>query len=219
MQAAFNFLKTIDTELFRYIEEYGLVMYAVLFFIVYAKTAFVVLTFLPGDSTVFASGTIAATDHLNVWVLFLLFFLATIIGDAQNYSIGRMIKRAKSERFFLLKYIPEKSISRATDLLNRYGKIAITFSRFIPLMRTTVPLVSGFTSFKFRNFFLHNCLGALIWTIIWLFTGFALGNIPVVADNLVISLILISFVGLIPAILAFAIEYIKRYSKKTRQPQ
>ena len=77
MQAAFTFLKTIDTELYRYIEEYGFVMYIVLFFIIYAKTAFVVLTFLPGDSTVFASGTIAATGHLNIWLLFLLFFLAT----------------------------------------------------------------------------------------------------------------------------------------------
>ena len=221
MQEAFTFLKTIDTELFRYIEEYGLVMYIVLFFIVYAKTAFVVLTFLPGDSTVFASGTIAATGHLNVWVLFLLFLFATIVGDAQNYTIGILIKRAKakSRRFSIFKYIPEQTITRATNFLERYGKIAITFSRFVPLMRTTVPLVSGFTSFNFRNFFFHNCIGALIWTIVWLFTGFALGNIPAVADNLVISLILISFTGLIPAIIAFSVEYIKKYTKKTRQLQ
>lgn len=212
MQAAFDFLKTIDTELFRYIEEYGLVMYVVLFFIVYAKTAFVVLTFLPGDSTVFASGTIAATGHLNVWVLFLLFFFATILGDAQNYTIGILIKRAKSRRSSLLKYIPEQTITSATNFLERYGKIAITFSRFVPLMRTTVPLVSGFTSFKFRDFFLHNMFGALIWTIVWLFTGFALGNIPVVADNLFISLILISFIGLIPAMIAFVVKYVKKNS-------
>lgn len=219
MQAAFDFLKTIDTELFRYIEEYGLVMYIFLFFIVYAKTAFIVLTFLPGDSTVFASGTIAATGHLNVWVLFLLFFLATILGDVQNYTIGMLIKRAKSGRFSLLNYIPEQTITRATDFLERYGKIAITFSRFVPLMRTTVPFVSGLTSFSFRDFLLHNFLGALIWTNIWLFTGFALGNIPIVADNLALSLILISFIGLIPAMIAFALEYIKKYTKKTRQPQ
>ncbi|MFJ7737866.1 DedA family protein [Lysinibacillus sp. NPDC097287] len=221
MQEAFTFLKSIDTELYRYIEQYGLVMYIVLFFIVYAKTAFVVLTFLPGDSTVFASGTIAATGHLNVWVLFLIFFLATVIGDAQNYTIGVMIRRAKatSGRFSPLKYIPEKTITKATNFLESYGKIAITFSRFVPLMRTTVPLVSGFTSYKFRDFFINNCIGALIWTVVWLFTGLALGNIPVVADNLFISLILISFTGLIPAIIAFIVEYIKKYAKKTRQPQ
>ncbi|MFJ7950038.1 DedA family protein [Lysinibacillus sp. NPDC096418] len=221
MQEAFTFLKSIDTELYRYIEQYGLVMYIVLFFIVYAKTAFVVLTFLPGDSTVFASGTIAAIGHLNVWVLFLIFFLATVIGDAQNYTIGVMIRRAKtnSGRFSLLKYIPEKTITKATNFLESYGKIAITFSRFVPLMRTTVPLVSGFTSYKFRDFVINNCIGALIWTVVWLFTGLALGNIPVVADNLFISLILISFTGLIPAIVAFIVEYIKKYAKKTRQLQ
>lgn len=221
MQEAFTFLKSIDTELYRYIEQYGLVMYIVLFFIVYAKTAFVVLTFLPGDSTVFASGTIAAIGHLNVWVLFLIFFLATVIGDAQNYTIGVMIRRAKtnSGRFSLLKYIPEKTITKATIFLESYGKIAITFSRFVPLMRTTVPLVSGFTSYKFRDFVINNCIGALIWTVVWLFTGLALGNIPVVADNLFISLILISFTGLIPAIVAFIVEYIKKYAKKTRQLQ
>ena len=219
MQAAFDFFKTIDTELFHYIEEYGLVMYIVLFLIVYAKTAFIVLTFLPGDSTVFASGTIAATDHLNVWVLFLLFLLATIVGDAQNYTIGMLLKRAKSGRFSLLNAIPEKTINKATDFLERYGKIAITFSRFVPLMRTTVPFVSGLTSFSFRHFLLHNCLGALIWTIVWLFTGFALGNIPAVANHLALSLILISFIGFIPALIAFLLEYIKKYTKKTRQPQ
>lgn len=221
MQEAFTFLKSIDTELYRYIEQYGLVMYIVLFFIVYAKTAFVVLTFLPGDSTVFASGTIAATGHLNVWVLFLIFFFATVIGDAQNYTIGVMIRRAKanSGRFSPLKYIPEKTITKATNFLESYGKIAITFSRFVPLMRTTVPLVSGFTSYKFRDFFINNCIGALIWTVVWLFTGLALGNIPVVADNLFISLILISFTGLIPAIVAFIVEYIKKYTEKTRQLQ
>lgn len=219
MQVAFDFLKTIDTELLRYIEEYGLVMYIVLFFIVYAKTAFIVLTFLPGDSTVFASGTIAATGHLNVWVLFLLFFLATILGDAQNYTIGMLIKRAKSGRFSLLNYIPEQTITRATDFLERYGKIAITFSRFVPLMRTTVPFVSGLTSFTFRHFLLHNFLGALIWTIVWLFTGFALGNISIVADHLALSLLLISFIGIIPAMIAFFLEYIKKRTKKTRQPQ
>lgn len=221
MQEAFTFLKSIDTELYRYIEQYGLVMYIVLFFIVYAKTAFVVLTFLPGDSTVFASGTIAATGHLNVWVLFLIFFFATVIGDAQNYTIGVMIRRAKanSGRFSPLKYIPEKTITKATNFLESYGKIAITFSRFVPLMRTTVPLVSGFTSYKFRDFFINNCIGALIWTVVWLFTGLALGNIPVVADNLFISLILISFTGLIPAIVAFIVEYIKKYTEKNRQLQ
>ena len=221
MHEAFTFLKSIDTELYRYIEQYGLVMYIVLFFIVYAKTAFVVLTFLPGDSTVFASGTIAATGHLNVWVLFLIFFFATVIGDAQNYTIGVMIRRVKanSGRFSPLKYIPEKTITKATNFLESYGKIAITFSRFVPLMRTTVPLVSGFTSYKFRDFFINNCIGALIWTVVWLFTGLALGNIPVVADNLFISLILISFTGLIPAIVAFIVEYIKKYTEKTRQLQ
>lgn len=221
MQTMFTFVKTIDTELYRYIEEYGLVMYIVLFFIIYAKTAFIILTFLPGDSTVFASGTIAALDHLNVWLLFLLFFVATITGDAQNYTIGAMVKRvkAKSWRLSPLNYIPEKTITKATNFLAQYGKIAITFSRFVPLMRTTVPFVSGFTSYKFRDFFLHNCLGALIWTIVWLFSGFALGNIPWVADNLFLSLMLITFTGLIPALIAFFVEYIKKYTKKTRQPQ
>lgn len=221
MQETFTFLKSIDTELYRYIEQYGLVMYIVLFFIIYAKTAFVVLTFLPGDSTVFASGTIAAIGHLNVWVLFLLFFIATVLGDAQNYSIGVMMRRAKAKsgRFSLLKYIPEKTIIKSTNFLEGYGKIAITFSRFVPLMRTTVPFVSGFTSYKFRDFFINNCIGALIWTVVWLFTGFALGNIPAIANNLFISLILISFIGFIPAIIAFIVEYIKKYSKKTRQLQ
>ncbi|QDQ03292.1 hypothetical protein FOH38_02455 [Lysinibacillus fusiformis] len=218
MQNILTFLKTIDTELYRYIVEYGIVMYIVLFLLIYAKTAFILLTFLPGDSTVFASGTIAAIGHLNIWLLFLLFFIATIIGDAQNYTIGNFLnnEKSKSWRFSPLRFIPEKTILKATNFLERYGKIAITFSRFVPLMRTTVPFVSGFTSYSFQNFLMYNCLGALIWTIVWLFSGFALGNIPWIADNLFLSLMFISLTAFIPAIGAFIFEYIKKYSKKTR---
>lgn len=117
MQKTLTFLKTIDTELYRYIVEYGIVMYIVLFLIIYAKTAFILLTFLPGDSTVFASGTIAAIGHLNVWLLFLLFFIATILGDAQNYTIGKFLNKAKlkSWRFSPLRFIPDKTILKATN--------------------------------------------------------------------------------------------------------
>ena len=70
-----EFLRMIDTELYYYINKFGIYIYILLFAVVFSKTAFIILTFLPGDSLVFASGTIAALDKLNIFTLFIIYYL------------------------------------------------------------------------------------------------------------------------------------------------
>ena len=53
-------IRSIDTELHHFIGLYGKQIYILLFFVIFAKTAYIIFTFLPGDATLFASGTIAA---------------------------------------------------------------------------------------------------------------------------------------------------------------
>ena len=205
----FEFLRMIDTELYYYIKKFGIAIYFLLFAVVFTKTAFVVLTFLPGDSLVFASGTLAALDKLNIITLFILYFIATTLADSNNYLIGKLVGRIPEEKSWLFRLIPSDILARAKIFIQDYDRVALTFSRFVPLMRTMTPFMSGFTQYPYKKFVRYNMFGALLWTCVWLFTGYALGNIPWVADNLMFTLLLISAALLMPTIYAYVKQMIQ----------
>ena len=205
-------LKAIDTELLDFVTLYGKQIYFILFIIIFAKTAFVVLTFLPGDATLFASGAIAATGHLNLQLLFIIFFIATVAGDAQNYFIGNRfaLLSKKTKKYPLGKIISDSSVEKTSTFLFHYGNLAIFFSRFVPSLSTTLPFLSGYTKYSFQRFFTYNVTGALLWTLTWVGTGYLVGNFTWVSDHLSISLVFITLLSFIPPSIAFTIEYLKK---------
>lgn len=205
----FEFLRMIDTELYYYIKKFGIAIYFLLFAVVFTKTAFIVLTFLPGDSLVFASGTLAALDKLDIVTLFILYFTATTLADSNNYLIGKMLGNVSQEKSFLFRVIPSDILTKAKIFIQDYDRVALTFSRFVPLMRTMTPFMSGFTQYPYKKFLRYNMFGALLWTCVWLFSGYALGNIPWVADNLMFTLLLISATLLMPTIYAYVKQMIQ----------
>lgn len=198
-----EFLRMIDTELYYYINKFGAYIYILLFAVVFSKTAFVILTFLPGDSLVFASGTIAALDKLNIFTLFIVYFVATTLADSNNYLIGKWLGNVPQEKNILLRFIPDTTVASAKQFIQDYDRVALTFSRFVPLMRTMTPFISGYTKYPYFKFVRFNIMGAFLWTVVWLFSGYALGNIPWVEDNLMFTLLLISAIVLVPTIYAY----------------
>ena len=198
-----EFLRMIDTELYYYINKFGVYIYILLFAVVFSKTAFIILTFLPGDSLVFASGTIAALDKLDVFTLFILYFVATTLADSNKYLIGKLLGNVPQEKNILLRFIPDTAVENAKQFIQDYDRVALTFSRFVPLMRTMTPFISGYTKYPYFKFIRFNIIGAFLWTAVWLFSGYALGNITWVADNLMFTLLLISVLVLIPTIYAY----------------
>jgi len=145
MSEIIEVLRQLDSELYYYIDQFGIYIYLLLFLIVFGKTGLVIFSFLPGDSLLFASGAIAAVGELNIGILFILFFVATSLADSNNFLIGHAFKKIPAKKNYLIKIIPQSSIDKASDFLYEYEKVAITFSRFIPLMRTLIPFISGFT--------------------------------------------------------------------------
>lgn len=205
-----QFLREIDQVIFHYIEELGLYVYLILFAIVFTKTAFVVLTFLPGDSTVFTSGTLAAMGKLDLLVLFILFIVATTLADSNNYLIGKLVRKIPPKGNLIMRVISEEKTEKALHFLESYDRVAITFSRFVPLMRTMTPFISGYSNFSYSTFLRYNFLGAVLWTTVWLGAGFILGDIPWVEQNLVLTLSIITVIVL----LFTAFAYLRQTKKK-----
>lgn len=184
---------------------YGIWIYAVLFIIIFLETGLVVTPFLPGDSIIFASGALAAIGAMNVMSLFIIFYIAAVLGDTANYYIGKKIGSGIMEKE-KVKFINKNYLIKANNYYEKHGAITIVLSRFIPIIRTFAPFVAGITKMNYRSFIKYNLIGGALWVLLFLVGGFALGNLPIVKSNFSIIVIAIIIISVIPAIVTFIKE-------------
>jgi membrane-associated protein len=197
-----DLLLHVDRYLFELVANYGVWVYAILFLIVFAETGLVVTPFLPGDSLLFATGALAATGVLNLWVAAVLLLTAAITGDAVNYAVGRsagmrVIALARTDPRWG-RWIKPAYIERAHEFFERRGGKAIVLARFVPIVRTFVPFVAGVAEMSYSTFALYNVTGAVAWVGICVGAGYLFGNVPIVKDNFSLVALGIVFVSLLP---------------------
>lgn len=212
LQEFFQFLLNIDQYLLSFVEAYGALTYIVLFLILFCETGLVVFPFLPGDSLLFAAGSIAANSAgLNIRVLFLLLIIASILGNKVNYLIGRFIgpKVFKAKESWLLN---KKHLEEAHRFYERHGGKAIIFARFIPIIRTFAPFVAGVGYMNIQLFTFYNVVSGIVWVGTLLGAGYYFGSQPFVKTHFSTILYGIIFISLLPPLLAFAFQKVKRSS-------
>lgn len=187
----------LDKYLQTIVNEYSALTYLLLFLIIFFETGIVITPFLPGDSLLFAAGTISATGAFNVEILFLIIFIAAVAGDAVNYHIGKFIgpKIFKKESSWLFN---KEHLVRAQKFYERHGKKTIVLARFIPIIRTFAPFVAGIGTMPYGIFLIYNVIGAALWCGLFIFGGALFGNIPWVKEHFGILILAIIFISLVP---------------------
>jgi membrane-associated protein len=208
----FRFVMHFDQYLELMIGKLGLFVYFVLFAIIFCETGFVFTPFLPGDSLLFVAGTFAGSGILNIFVLFAIFSLASILGDTVNYWIGSFFGErvfAKS-RFFKQEYM-----EKTKNFYNKYGAKTIVLARFVPIIRTFAPFVAGIGKMYYGKFLFYNVIGGLAWVSLFLFSGYFFGKIPIIENNLTLVVLLIVVISVIPGVVEFLRER-RRAKRETR---
>jgi membrane-associated protein len=192
----------LDVHLAEFVADYGLWVYGLLFAIIFAETGLVVTPVLPGDSLLFAAGTIAATGGLDLRVLLVLLIVAAILGDAVNYSVGRHIGpwifRGEDRSSRLQRMLNREHLDKAHAFFEHHGGKAIVMARFAPIIRTFVPFVAGAGSMSYPAFAFYNVTGAILWVGVCVGAGYMFGQVPVVKDNFSIVALGIVAISLIP---------------------
>jgi membrane-associated protein len=194
------------------VRQYGLLTYAILFFVIFAETGFVFTPFLPGDSLLFAAGTLAAISMLNVHYLFILLVLAAVLGNSSNYLVGHLI----GEKIFLKypRFLKKEYLDRTHQFYEKHGGKTVIITRFVPIIRTFAPFVAGVGSMTFAKFSLFNITGGILWVGVFIYGGYFFGNIPFVKNNFSVVTIAIILISLLPAIIEFF-----RQKRKVVKPQ
>lgn len=191
----------LDRHLVDLLTQYDTWIYAILFFVIFAETGFVVTPFLPGDSLLFAAGALAAIDSsgtLSAPVLWGLLGFAAVLGNTVNYSIGRAIgSHAFSGRY---RFIKVDYLRRTERFFERHGALTIVLSRFAPIIRTFAPFVAGVGHMPYGRFQAYNIAGGVAWVGLFIWGGYLFGNLPLVKDNFGFVTIAIIVVSLLPMV-------------------
>ncbi len=197
-----DFILHCDDYIGWFINNFGGLVYLILFLVIFCETGLVFLPFLPGDSLIFAAGTFAGMGQLNFWLLLVLIILAAVIGDTVNYEIGKHFGRKllNNKKFTIVK---QENLDKADALISKYGSLAVFIARFMPIIRTIVPFVVGMGRLDYKKFITFNAIGGITWVTLFLCLGYFFGNIPFVADHFSLIIIAIVFISIIPIIYAF----------------
>lgn len=170
--------------------------------IVFMETGAMIF-FLPGDSLLVIAGMYAAKGDLNVVWLNLLLIPMAIIGDACSYYIGaktgpKIFNRPKS-RF----WNPEH-VRAAHEFYEKHGGKTIIIARFMPLVRTFVPVVAGVAQMTYRKFATYNVVGGAAWVMSMTFTGYFLANtFPALGKHIEKVIIIVVLLSITPGIIAY----------------
>lgn len=170
--------------------------------IVFIETGLLVGFFLPGDSLLFTTGLLIATDVIQtpIWIAAPLIGLAAFIGDQVGYQIGRAsgprIFNRPNSRFFRQEYV-----DKTTEYFERFGGRTIIIARFVPIVRTFAPVVAGVGAMKYRTFVTYNLMGALLWGVGVTLLGYWLGGFAFVQAYLEPILIAIVVISVVPIII------------------
>jgi membrane-associated protein len=192
----------LDLHLKDLVTEYGTGIYAILFLIVFVETGLVVWPFLPGDSLLFVTGTLAAAGDMNIVTVMLVLIGAALTGDNVNYAIGRMVGPRVFQRERSRWFNPAH-LARAHAFYERHGGKTIILARFIPIIRTYAPFVAGIGAMPYLRYLSFCVVAALLWVVSLCLAGYFFGNIPVIRQNLSLVIALIVLISILPGIVAW----------------
>lgn len=203
MSNILDYILHIDTYLIAEIARFGLWSYLFLFIVIFAETGLIITPFLPGDSLLFALGSIAAQvdSSLRIEILFFLLVSASFIGNLCNYSVGRWLgpRVFKSNHWFLSK----KHLEQAHEFYEKNGGKTIIIARFLPIIRTFAPFVAGVGYMGYSLFLLYNFASAILWVGLLLGFGYFFGSLPFIKDNFPLVIYGIILISVLPSLLTF----------------
>jgi membrane-associated protein len=176
---------------------------ALLAAIVFAESGLFFGFFLPGDSLLFVAGFLSSDAGGNVLpalpITAGVVFIAAFMGDQVGYLFGKRVGPSLFNRPESRLFSPKNAL-RAQDFFERRGGKAIVLARFVPIVRTFVPIVAGVGEMPYRSFVTYNLIGAALWGVGITTLGYFLGEVHFIEQNLEIAAVLIVAVSLIPVV-------------------
>lgn len=190
-------------------QNYGTLVYFILFLVIFIETGLVIMPFLPGDSLLFTAGLFAnqinkvtGEPYLNIMYLFGLLIIAAILGDNINYWIGRKIGlRVLHLKLRGKSLVKQEYLDKTHSFYEKYGTKTIIMARFVPIVRTFAPFAAGIAEMDYRKFFSFDILGGFLWICSLTTAGYFLGEFEWIRKHIELVALAIIFISILPIII------------------
>jgi membrane-associated protein len=199
------------------IDTFGLIG---LFVIIFAECGLLIGFFMPGDTLLFTAGLLVSNHllHKPLWEILVITPIAAILGNFVGYWIGwrsgpAVFNRPDSRLF------KQEHVERAHSFFDRYGPATIFLARFVPVVRTFVTVMAGVSRMKFSVYATFSVLGGLVWTLGVTISGFYLGKIKIIRDNVDLILILGVACAVCVSVLPLTLRYLSNRRGNTGAPR
>lgn len=166
---------------------------------IFLESGIVIGFFLPGDSLLFAAGLLASQHQFNLILIIILAAIGAILGNNAGYATGKRFGPALLQKDG--KLFSKDRVNEAHAFFEEKGPEALILARFVPAVRTFVPIVAGSVDMNYRKFFTYNAIGGCLWGIGLPVLGYSLGkSVPNIDKYLLPVVILIIVLSALPAI-------------------
>ncbi|MGM9887106.1 MAG: DedA family protein [Lactococcus sp.] len=167
---------------------------------------------IPSEVILTFGGFMTTYTELGVWGVVIAATIGSVLGAVILYYIGYVLSVDRLETMISGKLgkilrLKKGDIRKAESWFMKRGYATIFFCRFIPLIRSLISIPAGSAKMKFPNFLLLTTLGTLIWNVVLVFLGRALGNnwesIAQILDNYSNITVMVLVVVFIAAVFYF----------------
>jgi membrane protein DedA with SNARE-associated domain len=91
----------------------------------------------------------------------ILAIIGAVIGDFVSYWFGHRYRLTVRGAWPFVSR--PHLLEHADRFFHRFGSLSVAICRFIPVLRSTVPLVAGISGMERRRFVIANVLSAFVW--------------------------------------------------------
>ncbi|MFV8395361.1 DedA family protein [Corynebacterium hindlerae] len=161
----------------------------------------VLFPFLPGDSLLVTAAILRHDLSIRVWTLLLVAAIAAVLGDQVGFWLGRRFGRGLFSPD--ARVLKTDHLHKAEAFFAKHGAFALVLGRFVPIVRTYVPVAAGTADMTYRKFFGWNVLGAIGWVVSMVLVGVLLGDIPGIAHRIDAIMLVIVGLSVLPIVLSY----------------
>lgn len=183
--------------------------YSISGFAIFLENGLIPAAPFPCDSIVILSGTLARENIIDPLMIFFTIAGSAFFGSVFAYYQGKCITHLSFVQNWINK-VPKEKMNSVDTLLKKYGFVALFFAKFIPVIRSLLPLIMGSRKLHFCDFVLPAIISASIWAFLLIGLGYLIPSLsPPLQYFCMKALIIVPVVFLLISICIFLFGYMK----------
>lgn len=135
---------------------------------------------IPSEVILTFGGFMTTTSELTIPGVVISATGGSVLGAVVLYYIGVQLSVERLERIIdkwgHILSVTKEDIKKADRWFDKYGPWTVFFCRFIPLIRSLISIPAGMSKMNVLLFLGLTTLGTLIWNIVLVYLGAAVGN-------------------------------------------